>query len=59
MSSDGYDFRNDSAPNCGANCSVVSWESQGSYSTHLFAAEAVRIVNSYDTSQAEDHPLFM
>lgn len=59
QSSGGYDFRNDTAPQCGENCSQVLWAAEGKYSTTVFAEEAVRLINDYDASQSDEHPLFM
>jgi len=52
---EGYDFRDDASPMCGANCSVVDWSANGTYSTHLFARRAVRVINSHDVAT----PLFL
>ena len=51
----GYDMRRDPSPRCGANCSQVLWQAQGTYSTTLFSEEAVRVVGAHDESE----PLFL
>ena len=56
QSSGSYDFRRDMAPNCGPNCSQIAWQDQGSYSTTVFAEEAVRVVNAHDPAK---QPLFL
>mmetsp|Transcript_92672 Transcript_92672/g.299773 ORF Transcript_92672/g.299773 Transcript_92672/m.299773 type:complete len:463 (+) Transcript_92672:374-1762(+) len=51
----GFDFRNDTRPNCGAGCSEVLRQAAGTYSTNVFAAEAERVVANHDKQQ----PLFL
>ncbi|XP_065178491.1 arylsulfatase B-like [Sycon ciliatum] len=51
----GYDMRRDKQPNCGEGCSEVAWDAQGHYSTHLFAGEAVGIIQEHDVTK----PLFL
>jgi len=41
--------------NCGANCSVVDWAANGTYSTHLFTQWAINVIDAHDTSE----PLFL
>mmetsp|Transcript_52028 Transcript_52028/g.116778 ORF Transcript_52028/g.116778 Transcript_52028/m.116778 type:complete len:531 (+) Transcript_52028:1-1593(+) len=51
----GYDLHREPTERCGAGCTQVAWGDVGKYSTHLFAEEAVRIVDSHDPSE----PLFL
>lgn len=51
----GFDFRNDTKPNCGPGCSDVLKQLTGVYSTNIFGAEAERLVMGHDASQ----PLFL
>lgn len=44
IASDYYDFRNDSQPNCGLNCSIVATDAYQTYSTHLFSDEAIEVI---------------
>ena len=53
-----YDFRRDEGERCGAGCSQVAWEANGSYSTVLFATEAVRVIANQTTGRPHT-PLFM
>ena len=50
-----FDFRRDSTPNCGKNCSKVEAEAAGHYSDILFSWEAKKIIENHDESK----PLFM
>lgn len=52
---DRYDLRRDTAPRCGRGCSQIAWQENGTYSTHLFAKEASRLIEEHDTS----NPLFL
>lgn len=52
----GYDFRIDASPRCGAGCSVVDYTSNGTYSTHVFAAAAVDVIATHDQARG---PLFL
>ena len=45
-SSGGYDFRRDSQPRCGKDCSEVNAQDQGNYSTTVFTREAVRVISA-------------
>ena len=56
MAGDAYDFRRDSSPRCGHNCSQVNSEDQGTYSTFAFTREAVRVV---DEHPFDEQPLFL
>ena len=47
----GYDLRLDGSPRCGAGCSRVLWEANGTYSTHLFARRAVDVIRATPTAQ--------
>ena len=51
----GYDMREQRSPMCGENCSRVRWDLRGTYSTHIFAAAAVDIIQSHDHAV----PLFL
>merc|ERR1712190_416707 len=51
----GYDFRDEDQPNCSGSCSVVDHSADGHYSTNLFAARAVRIIEAHDPTI----PLFL
>jgi arylsulfatase A-like enzyme len=53
-----YDLRRDNGANCGKGCSHLAVEDYGNYSTHLFTAEAVRIIQKHDTSPGAA-PLFL
>jgi arylsulfatase B len=55
MAGDGYDFHLDPSRECGKGCSVVDWESQGTYSTHIFSDAAIKVIEDHDTSS----PLFL
>lgn len=48
----GFDLHDDEWPNCGRNCSRHAWETQGTYSTHLFTQRAVSIVEAHDSSRS-------
>lgn len=50
-----YDQRRDFTRNCGPGCSVVDYSSDGTYSTNMFAEEAVRRIMLQDPSS----PLFL
>lgn len=54
---EGYDFRRDSSPNCGANCSIVNTADAGVYSTEVFSREAVRMISEHPSES--DTPLFL
>ena len=51
----GYDLSIAEAPNCGANCSRVLWEANGTYSTHLFTSRATSLIARHDLAA----PLFL
>lgn len=51
----GYDMRRDLSPRCGAGCSQVAWQENGTYSTHIFTERSVSIINGHST----DDPLFL
>jgi arylsulfatase B/arylsulfatase I/J len=55
MNSGAYDFRRDSRPHCGTNCSEINAEDAGTYSTHVFTREAIRVISEHDTTK----PLFL
>jgi hypothetical protein len=59
VSSGGFDFRRDPSPRCGKNCSQVDWQAQGSYSTEVFAQEAVTVIDQHKASAPPDTPLFL
>eukprot|EP00756_Hemistasia_phaeocysticola_P054366 Hpha_TRINITY_DN30294_c0_g1::TRINITY_DN30294_c0_g1_i1::g.27098::m.27098 len=48
----GYDLHLAGTPRCGANCSRALWEAEGVYSTHLFTARAVSLIEAHDTAGA-------
>lgn len=48
---EGYDLRNETKPNCGPDCSIVDWESNGKYSTYIFTEEAERMLKNHDKSK--------
>lgn len=50
-----FDFRRDMQPSCGEGCSQVGWHDVNVYSTHIFTAEAVRIIQAHDP----EAPLFL
>ena len=43
-------------PRCGWNCTINAFEDQGTYSTHLFTSEAVKIITQHNVSAG---PLFL
>jgi len=51
----GFDLHREPTPRCGANCSTRAWGDVGSYSTNLFGAEAVRVIEAHDAAE----PLFL
>ena len=51
----GYDLHREGRPNCGVGCTQVAWDDAGEYSTNLFAAEAVRLIQAHNASE----PLFL
>lgn len=55
INNNAYDFRRDPRPFCGANCSEINAEDSGTYSTHVFTREAIRVISEHDTTQ----PLFL
>jgi arylsulfatase B len=52
----GYDMRHDVGPNCGRGCSKIVTAAKGTYSTNLFAARAVKVVEAHDVKAS---PLFL
>lgn len=50
-----YDFRRQTSPACGDGCSTVEVNANNHYSTHLFTAEAVKVIGAHDVSE----PLFL
>ena len=55
MQAGAYDFRRDSAPRCGENCSEIDSDDSGTYSTHVFTREAIRVINEHNMK----NPLFL
>ena len=55
MADGGYDMHWDGSARCGKNCSIVDWGANGTYSTHLFADSAIRVIEAHDHTK----PLFM
>lgn len=51
----GYDMHLDASPNCGTGCSIVDWDSNGVYSTHLFTTAAQQLISQHDPAT----PMFM
>lgn len=47
----GYDFRNDSRPYCGPDCSIVDKKANGTYSTFLYTQEAIRMLKNHNSSK--------
>jgi arylsulfatase B len=54
----GYDLHNDSRPMCGPGCSEVPWQYNGTYSAHLFASEAERVLAAHAENDPSK-PLFL
>jgi len=54
--SGGFDFHHEEGLNCGPNCTTRPWGLQGTYSTNLFAARAVTLIQQHDVASK---PLFM
>ena len=46
----GFDMHEAGRAGCGAGCSRPVWEARGVYSTHLFTARAVRIIEAHDVA---------
>ena len=55
------DFHRDATPRCGRNCSAHEFDAVGSYSTLLFAKEAVDVIEKHDARDDEGAvtPLFL
>lgn len=53
---DAYDLHWDSRPACGVNCSQTASWLNGTYSTEIFTARAVEVVDAHDPNTA---PLFL
>eukprot|EP00041_Stephanoeca_diplocostata_P012429 m.208122 g.208122 ORF g.208122 m.208122 type:complete len:451 (+) comp18957_c1_seq5:103-1455(+) len=53
--SGGLDFHDEIGQNCGPGCTKLAWSDQGTYSSNLFAARAVSIIEAHSA----DTPLFM
>lgn len=61
ITSNYYDFRNDSGPNCGGNCSQVAIDGYKHYSAQLFSDEAINVIKKYNETYGDDDdtPLFL
>ena len=46
----GFDLKLEDAPRCGPGCSRHYWEAQGNYSTQLFTARAVSLIEAHDAA---------
>lgn len=58
MEGGGFDLHIDSRARCGANCSQMDHANKGTYSTHLYADTAVRIIEAHAAS-ANPAPIFL
>lgn len=56
MYGNGFDFRNDSKPYCGKDCSHNAVEDKGKYATHLYTEHAINIIEG---NRDMDKPFFL